>query len=36
VNVETTVRLAYSAIRRWNAAVDHQVGVSIVWSKRWW
>jgi hypothetical protein len=36
VNAETTVRLAHSAIRRWNAALDHQVGVSIVWSKRWW
>jgi hypothetical protein len=37
VNAETTVRVAHSAIRRWSApAVDHQIGVSIVWSKRWW
>jgi len=37
VSPETTVRLAHSAIRRWNAlAVDHQVGISIVWSRRWW
>jgi hypothetical protein len=37
VNAETTVRLAHSAIRKWNApTVDNQVGVSIVWSKRWW
>jgi hypothetical protein len=37
VSPETTVRVAHSAIRRWNAAaVDHQIGVSIVWSKRWW
>jgi len=37
VNAETTVRLAHSAIRKWNVpAVDHQVGVSIVWAKRWW
>jgi hypothetical protein len=37
VSPEATVRLAHSAIRRWNVpTVDHQVGVSIVWSKRWW
>jgi hypothetical protein len=37
VNAESTVRVAHSAIRRWNApAVDHQIGVSIVWAKRWW
>jgi hypothetical protein len=37
VSPETTVRVAHSAIRRSNAAdVDHQVGLSIVWSKRWW
>jgi hypothetical protein len=37
VNPETTVRLAHTAIRRWNVPdVDNQVGVSIVWAKRWW
>jgi hypothetical protein len=37
VTEETTVRLAHSAIRRWNApAVDHQIGVAMVWAKRWW
>jgi hypothetical protein len=37
VNEETTVRLAHSAIRRWNGpAVDHQIGVGLVWAKRWW
>jgi hypothetical protein len=37
VNAETTIRVAHSAIKKWSApAVDHQVGVSIVWSKRWW
>jgi hypothetical protein len=37
VSPEATVRVAHSAIRRWNVpAVDHQIGVSIVWSKRWW
>jgi hypothetical protein len=37
VTPEATIRVAHSALRRWNAAaVDHQIGVSIVWSKRWW
>jgi hypothetical protein len=37
VNPETTVRLAYTAIKRWNVpTVDNQVGVSIVWARRWW
>jgi len=37
VNAETTIRLAHSAIRKWNVpVVDHQVGVSIVWARRWW
>jgi len=37
VSAETTVRLAHSVIRRWSASsADHQFGVSIVWSKRWW
>jgi hypothetical protein len=36
VSPESTVRVAHSAIRRWNAPLDHQVGVSIVWARRWW
>jgi hypothetical protein len=37
VNAETTVRLAHSAVRRWSApAADNQIGVSIVWARRWW
>ena len=37
VSPETTVRVAHSAIRKWNApAVDNQIGVSIVWARRWW
>ena len=37
VNEETTVRLAHSAIRRWNApAVDNQIGLSVTWAKCWW
>lgn len=37
VGPETTVRLAHSAIRRWNVPnVDNQVGISIVWARRWW
>jgi hypothetical protein len=37
VSPETTIRLAHSAIRRWNVpAIDNQVGISIVWSRRWW
>jgi len=37
VNPETTLRLAHSAIQRWNRpAIDHQIGASIVWARRWW
>ena len=37
VNADTTIRLAHAAIKRWNvASVDHQIGLSIVWAKRWW
>jgi hypothetical protein len=37
VSPETTLRLAHSAIRRWNVAdVDNQIGISIVWARRWW
>ena len=34
---ELTVRVAHSAIRGFGrATVDHQVGVSLVWTRRWW
>ena len=34
---EVTVRVAHSAIRGFTrATVDHQVGVSLVWTRRWW
>ena len=37
VNADTTVRLAHAAIKRWNVpSVDHQIGLSIVWARRWW
>jgi hypothetical protein len=37
VSPETTLRVAHSAIRRWNVPnVDNQVGISIVWARRWW
>ncbi len=37
VSPDVTVRLAHSAIRGFGrAAVDHQVGVSLVWTRRWW
>jgi len=37
VSPEATIRLAHSAIRRSSATVvDNQIGVSIVWAKRWW
>jgi hypothetical protein len=37
VSAETTIKVAHAAIRRWNVPnVDNQVGVSIVWARRWW
>ena len=33
---EATIRVAHAAIHRWNRPFDNQVGVSIVWSRRWW
>lgn len=34
---DLTVRLAHAAIRSWGlASFDHQLGVSLIWSKRWW
>lgn len=37
VSPEATLRLAHSAIRGFGQAVtDHQLGVSVVWTRRWW
>lgn len=37
VNPAVTVRLAHAAVRGFGrASVDHQVGVSMVWTRRWW
>lgn len=34
---EVTLRVAHTAIRGFGrAAVDHQLGVSVVWTRRWW
>jgi hypothetical protein len=37
VSAETTMKVAYTTIKKSNAArVDNQIGVSIIWAKRWW
>src|SRR6185503_1949126 len=37
VSAETTMRVAYTAIKKQNVpTVDNQIGVSIVWARRWW
>lgn len=37
VDAELTVRAGYSAVRGFGASVvDHQAGVSVMWSRRWW
>ena len=37
IDPEVTLRLGYSALASWGtSAVDHQVGVSVMWSRRWW
>ncbi len=34
---EVTLRLGHTALHGWSGAeVDHQVGLSIIWSRRWW
>ena len=34
---DVTARLAHSAIRRFaHSTVDHQIGLSLVWTRRWW
>lgn len=37
VSSETTVKVAYTQVKKWNVpTVDNQIGVSLVWAKRWW
>jgi hypothetical protein len=37
VNPEVTVRVGHAALKPYTGtAVDHQVGVSLMWSRRWW
>ena len=37
VTPEATLRLGHAVMKRWNVSdVDHQIGLSIVWAKRWW
>ena len=37
VDPELTVRVAHAAIRRFaKLQLDHQLGVSVVWTRRWW
>jgi hypothetical protein len=37
LDAELTLRVGYSALRSFTAArTDHQAGLSLVWSRRWW
>jgi hypothetical protein len=37
VTPEVTLRAGHTALRGWTAATaDHQLGVSVVWARRWW
>lgn len=37
VSPELTLRAGHTALRGWTATTtDHQIGVSIVWARRWW
>jgi hypothetical protein len=37
IDPEVTLKLGYSAVETWGAShVDHQGGVSLMWSRRWW
>jgi hypothetical protein len=37
VDPEVTVKLGYSAVATWGTSdVDHQIGVAVMWSRRWW
>jgi hypothetical protein len=34
---ELTLRVAHTAIRSWTVPdIDHQIGVSLMWARRWW
>jgi hypothetical protein len=34
---DVTLRIGHAAVKRWRTSdVDHQVGVSLVWARRWW
>jgi hypothetical protein len=37
IDPELTVRIGYNAVKTWSASdTDHQAGVSLMWSRRWW
>lgn len=37
VSPELTLRAGYTALRGWRAPrTDHQLGLSVVWARRWW
>ena len=37
VDPELTVRVAHAAVRSFGrATIDHQMGVSVIWTRRWW
>ena len=37
VNPEITMRIGHAAIKNFTSTdVDHQVGASVIWSRRWW
>jgi hypothetical protein len=37
IDPEVTLKLGYSAVATWGAdRVDHQGGLSLMWSRRWW
>lgn len=37
IDPELTLKLGYSAIATWGVRrVDHQVGMALMWSRRWW
>ena len=37
VDPEVTLKLGYSAVSTWGAdRVDHQAGLALMWTRRWW
>lgn len=37
IDPEVTLKLGYSAVATWGVSdVDHQAGLSLMWSRRWW